>query len=613
MADFNDGWVDAPATAKQTQPASAQVHNDGWVDAPAAQSTAAQVGVQDPVTKQWSDTGDMSNAEKLNNPYFGIDSAAKLKEEMAKSQEVPKWGQDHPNLYGLYGASKGVAAAGVEGAGMALGAAGGEGLGPVGAIGGAGLGLAAAKRLNSAIGLSDEPADNSLTGISKDVGMGAALGTIPAAAGLAGKAVRMVPGGDTAMNLLSAPIGKGMMDAARIGNVGEANAAIDYGFNKAVRPGIAGNRSASQSADYLDNARNAVKEIVLNKDNLGLTNAEGEPVDTLPQNLQQFRTAIDSTKKSIWDRVQAINSSAGGTGASVPLGSVHSELHSLLADPVYQTMSPETLTYAKGVAGRLSKQGSFSVDDAQRAISMANQSQQNFYANPNVDTTTRAFVDSLVANHLRTNLDATLEAATGTPAAAPLRKAYGSLKAIEKDVNQRAVVDARKNTRGLVDFSDIYTAGELVTAMATMNPVGAAKVGTMATVKALIKNANDPNTHVKRIFNVADKLVSKTDFPLPKVAPVAPAQVQQPPWAGMVNTGGIVQPGPMINKMGQVNTGGMGTAEQSLTSPPSYRSGPPAQNMLGVNSSNLNKLNTDRSINPADPYAVMLGKRPRGR
>ncbi|QWV97463.1 hypothetical protein KP005_19345 [Geomonas nitrogeniifigens] len=292
-------------------------------------------------------------------------------------------------------------------------------------------------------------------------------------------------------------------------NAAKLNAELDRSYTKAIRPSVTGNRTSAQANGYAENARTAVKEIVLNRDKLNLVDEMGEPVDGLPHNLQQFRSAIDQTKRNIWGKVEAINSEAGKAGAEVPLRSAVDELNALADKPVYRTMAPDTVRYATDRARALDEQGSFSVGDAQDAITMANQSLQNFYRNPSADTASRAYVDSLIANHLRANLDTALETATGSQAAAPLRKAYAALKAIEKDVNRRATVDARKNDRGLVDFSDIMTAGELVKAMATLNPAGMAKAGAMAAVKSLIKRANDPNHHVRKVFKAGDALVKK--------------------------------------------------------------------------------------------------------
>jgi len=307
----------------------------------------------------------------------------------------------------------------------------------------------------------------------------------------------------------------GMAERRAIPAVEKLTKEVDNSFNKAVRPSVENTRTAAQAAGYTDNARTAVKEIVINKGNYKIVNEHGEAVAGLPQNLDQFRQSIDGTKRAIWKKVEEINSAAGAKGAEVPLQSAVSELQSLRTNPVYSTMEPETVSYAAKRADALSKQRAFTVDQAQDAITLANQSLKNFYRNPSTDTASRAYVDSLIANHLRSNLDAALESATGTPAAAGLRKSYGSLKAIERDVNQRATVDARKNTKGLLDFADVYTAGELVNALASFNPAGIAKAGTMAAVKGYIKKLNDPNTHVKRVFTAADKLVNRVDIQRP--------------------------------------------------------------------------------------------------
>ncbi len=84
----------------------------------------------------------------------------------------PEWAGKYPNLYGLYGAGKALARAGIEGAGTTLGAAGGALLPVPGtSLIGAGLGYAGSKRLaDVALG---EPSDISVKGIAGDVALGA--------------------------------------------------------------------------------------------------------------------------------------------------------------------------------------------------------------------------------------------------------------------------------------------------------------------------------------------------------------------------------------------------------------------------------------------------------
>jgi hypothetical protein len=90
-----------------------------------------------------------------------------------------------------------------------------------------------------------------------------------------------------------------------------------------------------------------------------------------------------------------------------------------------------------------------------------------------------------------------------------LKKSYGSLKAIEKDVAHRSGIYARLNKKGLIDFTDIFTSGEIVAGLATMNPALLAKGVTMKAVKEYIKYVNDPNHIVKTMFKDVDDILKR--------------------------------------------------------------------------------------------------------
>jgi len=343
----------------------------------------------------------------------------------------------------------------------------------------------------------------------------------------------------------------GTPDAAKL------NAVIEKGIMKGVQPKLSDAKTAGQAETLVKKGRNAFIEVVLNKDNLKLTDEVGNPVEGLPTNRAQFRTAIDNTKKAVWEKVEAINTAAGEQGATVSLQAPAKELSGIASQPVYKTMSPETGAYATSVAERLRAQGTLTVAEAQEAIGMANQSMKNFYTSPSAETASRAYVDSLVANHLRAGLDAALEKATGSTAARGLRESYGSLKSIEEAVNKGAMADAKKANYGLIDFSSIYTAGELARAMATLNPAIGAKAGAMVLVKSLIKGLNDPNLHIKNAFKAAEKLVSPVETTPPMMPNVAVEPTVIPP-----------EPGPRFQ----------GDAWKNPTQPP----GPPAMQLASA-------------------------------
>ncbi len=90
------------------------------------------------------------------------------------TDDVPKWGRENPNLYGAYGAGRELLRTGIETAGTTVGAAGGALIpAPGTSLVGAGVGYAGSKRLANAI--LGEPVDTSLSGMGKDIGVGALL------------------------------------------------------------------------------------------------------------------------------------------------------------------------------------------------------------------------------------------------------------------------------------------------------------------------------------------------------------------------------------------------------------------------------------------------------
>jgi len=120
----------------------------------------------------------------------GVREATGVKETPQPQEDVPEWGRKNPNLYGLYGAGRAVARAGIEGVGAGLGAAGGTAVaGPAGGIGGAGLGYAGSKRLaDFALGKEQGEGPDSLKKFATDTALGAAF-QIPGAA-LASRPIR---------------------------------------------------------------------------------------------------------------------------------------------------------------------------------------------------------------------------------------------------------------------------------------------------------------------------------------------------------------------------------------------------------------------------------------
>ena len=285
---------------------------------------------------------------------------------------------------------------------------------------------------------------------------------------------------------------------------------IKEGISKGIRPSVPTvGKTASQREAYYGKAQDAVESIVGNKANLQFTDEFGASVQgKLPENLNQFSDAIAQTKKTIFTQYDDLAQRAGKKGATVELSSVAKELSDVTKDKVLSDLDPEIIKYANARARTLTARGQYTTAEAQNAITKLNASLESFYKNPSYDTASRAHIDALIANNLRKNLDDVIERTTEKGYQA-LKKQYGALKSIEKDTTRRAIVDARKNIRGLVDFSDILSGAGAVHGLVGLNPATLASAATAKGLAAWTKRLNDPNRIIGNMFKKSEKLIER--------------------------------------------------------------------------------------------------------
>lgn len=289
------------------------------------------------------------------------------------------------------------------------------------------------------------------------------------------------------------------------------NKIIDTGIEKGIRPSVAGKQTAQQMDAFKQNARTAVLAITKNKKALSFSNDVGEVLKgVVPKSLKEFAESVEQTKKTIFKKYDSLAKKAGEAGGQVNLSSVAEELKKVGADKVLNDLYPEVVSYAEKRAESLAKRATYSTEEAQTAIKHLNESLQAFYRNPTFESASKAQIDAMVANNIRTSLDNVITNATGEGYSA-LKKVYGSLKSIEKDVSHRAIVDARKNVKGLIDFTDIFSAGDILSGIATMNPAQIAKGGVQKAISTIYKKMNDPNRTIKKMFQGAEKYLQRKE------------------------------------------------------------------------------------------------------
>lgn len=337
-----------------------------------------------------------------------------------------------------------------------------------------------------------------------NVGMGIIGGNEPITAKGLKEAAKIIPETARNMSLGGASIADSVYNSVKTGNPTDLDKKVLQYYEKGVRPSTAGKKTTGQLDAYNQKALQALDTIASNKDRLQLTNAEGQVESKLPSTLNEFTQAIDQTKKDIFQKYDAMAKQSGEAGAQVNLEPIAAELDVIANDPKLKTFSPSSADYAGKLAERMRNQGYFNPADIQDSIKMLNDKLQAFYRNPSPEGASNASIDAVMANKLRESLDSTIGSYTGK-GYQELKNQYGSLSTIEKDVVRRAIVDARKNVKGLLDFTDIASGAEAVHAILTTSPQGLATAGAMKAIKEYYKYLNDPNTSVNKLFKTIEK------------------------------------------------------------------------------------------------------------
>lgn len=313
--------------------------------------------------------------------------------------------------------------------------------------------------------------------------------------------------------------------------------AIKKGINKSVRPSVTKKSTSRQVKKYFKQARVAVEEIIKNKNNLRLVDETGKRIKGLPKSLDQFSQAIEQTRRTIFDEYDSLVKQSDkarqkrkleypvkegekiaydvkGKGVAIEkpikinLDLSAKKLNPVLNNKVLQDLSPETIQYAQLRIEKMKGRKNYTAVETQEAIQLLNQTLEQFYKDPSPEMKGRAFIDSLIANDLRRQLDYAINKTTGKKYGA-LKSKYGALKTIESDVTKRAIVDARKNTKGLIDFSDIFTGHQIVKGMLLKEPATIAAGGFAKGVSSYYRMLNNPNKIVKNMFSEVEKLSNK--------------------------------------------------------------------------------------------------------
>lgn len=277
-------------------------------------------------------------------------------------------------------------------------------------------------------------------------------------------------------------------------------------FQKGVKPRINSKMTLAGAEKYKTDVVSAVKTIKQNAPNLSFVDDVGEVITgQTPKSLQQLSDSIEQTKKTIFNQYDSLAKEAGKAGVGVEMTPIAKELDSVINNKALGITNPKAVEYAKSTQERLNRAGRLDATTAQEVIQNYNKSLEAFYRNPSYDTASNAAIDALLANRVREALDEGISGLTGKEYSS-LKKQYGSLKTIEKDVVKATLRDARKNVKGLIDFTDILSGGQVVNGILSLNPATIAQGVVAKGISEFYKYLNNPNRAIEKMFNVADKL-----------------------------------------------------------------------------------------------------------
>ena len=277
-------------------------------------------------------------------------------------------------------------------------------------------------------------------------------------------------------------------------------------FEKGVKPLINAKMTPAKLENYRGDVINAVKTIKANKQNLSFNDVSGETITgQTPKSLQELADAIEQTKKATFEQYNAAAQQAGKSGLEIDLNPIASELDSVINNKSLALTNPKAVKYAIETQQRYIAAGKLDAVSAQDVIQNYNKSLEAFYRNPTYDTASQAAIDAMLANKVRTALDDGITGLTGEQYGV-LKKQYGSLKSIEKDVIKASLRDARKNVKGLIDFTDILNGGQVVHGLLALNPATMASGIAGKAIAEFYKYLNNPNRAIQSMFEAADNL-----------------------------------------------------------------------------------------------------------
>lgn len=274
------------------------------------------------------------------------------------------------------------------------------------------------------------------------------------------------------------------------------------GVEKGIAPTVTGKKTLKGREGFYDDTRTAVEKISENKNKITILDENGNQVDT-PKTLSQFAQAIDQTKKIIYKQYNDMAIQAGDNNSLFKSSDIVNKLEKLTDPDGFYKGNTSAQAYASSLLNDIRQLEGAPPDIIQERIRELNESLAPYYSGRAEKV--KARIDASVAEAMRTQLDKQITDAVGE-GYQELKDSYGALKAIEQSVNKAALKKARQAKAGLFDLTDVFTGGEIVSGVITLNPALIAKGASGMAIKNGLKILKDPDRYIAKMFNKAYKI-----------------------------------------------------------------------------------------------------------
>ncbi len=280
----------------------------------------------------------------------------------------------------------------------------------------------------------------------------------------------------------------------------QASNAINEAIDKSIKPSFGKVSTPAARNSFYQKAAQAFE--VINKYKPVLTDEAGQQVNRNPQTLSELFEAIGQAKTAIFGKYDSIASESGNAGAKYNAQPLIDKLQSLVDNKGY---SPETRSYIQSQIPAIQELNGQSPSVIQHRLQEYNFDLNKAGAFSGRVTRAQINVDASIAESLRSDLNDLIEKSTGKQYAA-LKSEYGALRAIQDEVGRQVAVQARKASKGLLSFTDIFTGGDITSGVLTHNPALIAKGVGGRVIKGLYERLNNPDTYIKNAFGLLDKI-----------------------------------------------------------------------------------------------------------